>query len=90
MAKTQIETVRDMMSALQDEIEQVKAGTIQPQVGSLVLRGRALQIKTAQLNLQYIRLQRESEGGSKKKHPKDFNLLSGEPQQAETEAKGTA
>lgn len=72
----QIQTVGDMMSAIQDEIEKAKSGELKPAVASIVFRGRALQLKTVQVSLQFQRMQRDSEKKNKKV-PQDFNLLNG-------------
>lgn len=53
---TSIKTVSDMMKALQEEIEAVKAGTLSESAARMVFRGRDLQLKTATLNLQFQRL----------------------------------
>ena len=58
MAQEQIKTVADMMTALQGEIEAVKAGTITESLARVVFSGRKLQIKTAELQLQYKRISR--------------------------------
>jgi hypothetical protein len=55
MAKD-IATISDMMRALEEEIEAVKNGTIQESAARVVLRGRALQLQAASLNIQYQRL----------------------------------
>ena len=52
----QIKTVSDMMGALQKEIEEIKAGTITESQARVVSRFRALQLKTAELQLSYARL----------------------------------
>lgn len=51
-----ISTVSDMMLALQSEIDAVKAGTLDESKARIVLKGRGLQLKTAELQLQYSRL----------------------------------
>lgn len=51
-----ISTVSDMMLALQEEIDAVKAGTLDESKARIVLKGRGLQLKTAELQLQYARL----------------------------------
>ena len=55
MAKA-VENVSDMMRTLEEEIELIKSGKITEAVGRVVLRGRALQLQTASLNLQYQRM----------------------------------
>jgi hypothetical protein len=69
----QIETVRDMMSAIQEEIEQAKSGVLPVDTARVVFRGRALQLQTAQLNLQYQRLNR----APKNTNGKELNLITG-------------
>ena len=54
----QIETVSDMMKALQTEIEEIKSGAIEESKARVIRGYRALQLKTAELNLQYLRLLR--------------------------------
>lgn len=51
-----IKTVSDMMMALQQEIEDVKSGTLDESKARIVLKGRALQLKTAELQLQHARM----------------------------------
>lgn len=51
-----ITTVSDMMLALQSEIDAVKNGTLDESKARIVLKGRGLQLKTAELQLQYARL----------------------------------
>lgn len=51
-----ISTVSDMMLALQEEIDAVKSGTLDESKARIVLKGRGLQLKTAELQLQYARL----------------------------------
>lgn len=52
----QIKTVSDMMTQLQEEIEQVKTGGIDESKARVIARFRGLQLKTAELNLQFNRL----------------------------------
>lgn len=54
----QIKSTSDMMLSLQDEINAVKNGTLTESQARVVFRGRALQLKTAELNIQYQRLHR--------------------------------
>jgi hypothetical protein len=58
MRAEQIESVADMMKAIQAEIVAVKAGKLSEAAARVVFRGRALQLKTAELSLQYARLRR--------------------------------
>lgn len=44
------------MLALQNEIDSVKDGSLDESKARIVLKGRALQLKTAELQLQYARL----------------------------------
>lgn len=67
----QIDTVSDMMRALEEEIESVKKGAITESAARVVSRFRALQLKTAELNLQFLRLNRGKDGA------KEFKLISG-------------
>jgi hypothetical protein len=68
----QINTTADMLAALQTEIDEVKAVTLEPEKARLVLRGRKLQLDLAALNLQYHRLNRSSKPSSN-----GFGLLTG-------------
>ena len=52
----QIKTTSDMMAQLQEEIEAVKSGTLEESKARVVSRFRALQLKTAELQLSYARL----------------------------------
>lgn len=54
----QIETVSDMMNALQSEIESIKNGDLPESKARIVGRYRGLQLRTAELQLQYARLAR--------------------------------
>ncbi len=54
----QIRSVSDMMRSLQQEILAVKAGKLSESAARVVFRGRALQLKTAELSLQYARQRR--------------------------------
>lgn len=54
--KNPITTVSDMMLALQNEIDSVKDGSLDESKARIVLKGRGLQLKTAELQLQYARL----------------------------------
>lgn len=46
------------MLALEAEIESVKSGALDESKARIVLKGRALQLKTAELQLQYARLRK--------------------------------
>lgn len=70
-----IKTVRDMMVRLEEEIAQAKNGTLPLETARVVLKGRDLQIKAAQLNIQHARLQRHQQ---KRGKATDRNLLTGE------------
>lgn len=50
------ESVSEMMVALQNEIDGVKDGTLEESKARIVLKGRGLQLKLAELQLQYARL----------------------------------
>lgn len=63
----QIETVSDMMRALEDEIESIKTGKITESAARVVSRFRGLQLKTAELNLQFLRLNRGKDGAKELK-----------------------
>lgn len=51
-----MKNVSDMMLALQEEIEAVKAGTLNESQARVIFKGRELQLKTAELNLKFQRL----------------------------------
>jgi len=51
-----IQTVVDLMAAVQDEIEGIKNGTLDAKTGSLVLRGRGIMLRGVELTLQAARL----------------------------------
>jgi hypothetical protein len=72
-----IQTVSDMFRAIEEEIQAVKKGDLPLDTARVVQRGRALQLKTAELNIQYMRVNRAQRNG------KEFNLLTGVPQVAE-------
>lgn len=54
----QIVTVSDMMDSLQEEIAQIKNGDLSESKARIVGRYRGLQLRTAELQLQYARLAR--------------------------------
>lgn len=58
MEKTQMKSVADMIAELESDIAAVKAGTMTESLTRVVFTGRKLQIKTAELQLQYKRLTR--------------------------------
>jgi hypothetical protein len=70
----QIRTVSDMVKAIQDEIDNLKTGALPADTARTVFRGRALQLKAAELNLQYQRINRQAQ---KPKEPRELNLLNG-------------
>lgn len=53
---TSIETVSDMMAALQQEILDIKSGALDESKARVVSRFRGHQLKTAELQLQYARM----------------------------------
>ena len=67
--KQQVETVSDMMRALEEEIEAVKTGKLAESAARVVSRFRSLQLKTAELNLQYRRMMRSKDVGEMKLIP---------------------
>lgn len=73
MADT-IKTVSDMFRAIEEEIKAVKDGQLPLDTARVVQRGRALQLKTAELNIQYMRVNKAQRNG------KEFNLLTGTPE----------
>lgn len=54
--RSSIETVSDMMSALEQEIQDIKNGTLDESKARVVSRFRGHQLKTAELQLQYARM----------------------------------
>ncbi len=52
----QIQTTSDMMAQLQTEIEAIKSGALEESKARVISRFRGLQLKTAELQLQYARL----------------------------------
>ena len=64
-----VKTTGDMMASLQADIDAVRNGKISESLARVVFTGRKLQIKTAELQLQYRRLTRsrketDSDGGT--------------------------
>lgn len=55
-APISIATVSDMMAALQQEILDIKSGTLDESKARVVSRFRGHQLKTAELQLQYARM----------------------------------
>lgn len=70
----QVETVRDMMTALEQEIADAKSGNLPLETARVVLKARDLQLKAAQLNIAHARLHRHQQ----KVRGIDRNLLTGE------------
>jgi hypothetical protein len=73
MEKDQIQTVGDMFRALEQEIKDVKAGSLPLDTARVVQRGRSLQLKAAELNLQFLRINKSQRAGNR-----EFNMLTGE------------
>jgi|HubBroStandDraft_2_1064218.scaffolds.fasta_scaffold265137_1 hypothetical protein len=71
--KDQIQTVGDMFRALEAEIRDVKAGNLPLDTARVVQRGRSLQLKAAELNLQFMRVTKAQRTGTR-----EFNMLTGE------------
>jgi hypothetical protein len=53
---SKIQTISDMMETLQQEIEDIKSGALDDAKARHVGRFRGMQLKTAELSLQYARL----------------------------------
>ena len=68
----EIRTVSDMFKAIQDEIDSVKAGQLPLDTARVVQRGRALQIKAAELNLSFMRLNK-----AERTRNREYSLLTG-------------
>jgi len=51
-----IQTVAELVGAVAEEIDQIKSGVLEPKLGSLVLRGRGLQLRAVELTIQAARL----------------------------------
>lgn len=78
----QIKTVSDMFRAIQAEIDDVKNGKLPLDTARVVQRGRSLQLKAAELNLQFMRVdKRQRENG------KEYNLLTGSVENIASENK---
>ncbi len=60
---SKIQTVVELVSAVGEEIDAIKAGTLEAKVGSLVLRGRGLQLRGVELTLQAARLDTKLRAG---------------------------
>lgn len=75
-----IETVSDMMAALQDEIEQVKAGTLPLDTARIVAKFRQQQLLTAQLQIMYMRAERHNKNQTRS----DRSLVTGKVVTRET------
>lgn len=67
-----IQTVGDMFRALEQEIKDVKDGKLPLETARVVQRGRSLQLKTAELSIQFQRMNK-----AERKQGKEFNLLTG-------------
>jgi len=52
----EISTVSDMLRALEKTIKALEEGKLSESVARVILRARALQLKTAELNLQAARM----------------------------------
>ena len=58
MTMEQIKSIGDMLRSMQGEILDLKAGKLSESAGRVISRFRALQLKAAELSLQYARLDR--------------------------------
>jgi hypothetical protein len=67
-----IKTVADMFRAIQEEIDAVKSGNLPLDTARVVQRGRALQLKAAELNLNFLRVSRAERSGKR-----ELNILTG-------------
>jgi len=70
--KDSITTVSDMFRAIQEEIDSIKNGALTHDTARLVFRGRDLQIKTAELNLKFARVNR-----AMRRPDEELNVLTG-------------
>ena len=57
----EISTVSDMLRALEKTIKALEEGKLSESVARVILRARALQLKTAELNLQAARMFRKQQ-----------------------------
>jgi hypothetical protein len=62
---SQLENIGDLMRAIQEDTEAVKSGAIETKTAQVVMRGRSLQVKLAEVVLQAARLTK-SNGASLK------------------------
>jgi hypothetical protein len=65
-------TVGDMLRKLEEEIGDVKDGVLPLDTARVVQRGRALQLKAAELNVQYARMNK-----AERRNGREYNLLTG-------------
>lgn len=65
-------TVSAMFHKLEEEIQAVKDGNLPLDTARVVQRGRALQLKTAELNIQYARMNK-----AERNRNREVNLLTG-------------
>ena len=56
----QINTISDLMDAIQADTEAVKSGVLDEKTGRVVLSGRRLQVKVAEIVLQAHRITRKN------------------------------
>jgi hypothetical protein len=78
----QIKTVGDMFRAIEQEIQDVKDGKLPLETARVVQRGRSLQLKTAELNLQFQRMNK-----AERKNNREYNILSGGVEEIASENK---
>lgn len=69
---TEIKTVGDMFRAIEQEISDVKSGSLPLDTARVVQRGRSLQLKAAELNIQFQRMNK-----AERKNGREFNLMTG-------------
>lgn len=79
----QIKTVGDMFRAIQSEIDAIKRGDLPLDTARVVQRGRALQLKAAELNIQFLRVSRAERNNPKR----ELNLLTGTLQDIDKEVR---
>lgn len=57
---TQLENIGDLMKAIQEDTEAAKSGAMEVNTARVVMRGRGLQVKLAEVVLQAARLTKKN------------------------------
>ena len=83
MATKQIETLSDLMKVVQDDMQELRAGSLDLAKGRLLSTFHKLLLKGAELNLTYMRMERG------KRPEKELRIIGALPEASEPELTNT-